>query len=116
MRLHQLVADAARRTPTALAVHAVDGRLTYGELDALADRYSAALAALGVRPGDRVLLWAEKSTQAVALMQGCLRRGAVYVPVTESNPAARAARIARGCGAALTVTDADRARRGAGWE
>ncbi|MET7763958.1 amino acid adenylation domain-containing protein [Streptomyces sp. NPDC005393] len=116
MRLHQLVADAARRTPKALAVHAVDGRLTYGELDALADRYSAALAALGVRPGDRVLLWAEKSTQAVALMQGCLRRGAVYVPVTESNPAARAARIARGCGAALTVTDADRARRGAGWE
>ncbi|MFI6338857.1 AMP-binding protein [Streptomyces sp. NPDC050535] len=116
MRLHQLVTAAARRTPQALAVHASDGRLTYGELDTLADRYSAALAARGVLPGDRVLLWAGKSTHAVALMQGCLRRGAVYVPVTESNPPARAALIARGCGAVLTVTDAGGAERLAGTE
>ncbi|MFE7117706.1 AMP-binding protein [Streptomyces sp. NPDC057654] len=112
--LHQLVIDAARRDPGALAVHAPDGRLTYGELDALADRCAAALAARGVRPGDRVVLWAGKSTRAVALMQGCLRLGAVYVPVADSNPPSRAALISRGCGAALTVTDADGAVRAGG--
>ncbi|MFF4761619.1 amino acid adenylation domain-containing protein [Streptomyces sp. NPDC001292] len=114
MRLHQLVADAALRTPDALAVHAADGCVTYRELDALADRYSAALTARGVRPGDRVVLWAGKSTHAVAMMQACLRRGAIYVPVTESNPAARITRIGQGCGCALTVTDAAGAERAAG--
>ncbi|MEV0275835.1 AMP-binding protein [Streptomyces sp. NPDC050610] len=116
--LHQLVSDAARRDPGALAVHGPDGRLTYGELDALADRCGAALAARGVRPGDRVVLWAGKSTRAVALTQGCLRLGAVYVPVADSNPPSRAARIGRGCGAALTVTDAAGAARAgdAPWE
>ncbi len=118
MMLHQLVIDAARRDPGALAVHGPDGRLTYGELDALADRCRAALAARGVRPGDRVVLWAGKSTRAVALMQGCLRLGAVYVPVADSNPPSRAALIGRGCGAALTVTDASGAARTADapWE
>lgn len=103
MRLHELVGTAARRDPDALAVHASDGALTYGELDALAGRYSAALAARGVNPGDRVVLWTGKTAQAVALMQGCLRRGAAYVPVAESNPVARVARIAESCRAALIV-------------
>lgn len=117
-RLEELVAAAARRDPAALAVHAPDGRLTYGQLDRLAGRYAAALAARGVGAGERVLLWTGKSARAVALMQGCLRRGAVYVPVTESNPPSRVRRIADGCAPALVVADgagAGRARE-AGWD
>lgn len=118
MRLHDLVTTAARRDPGALAVHAPDGTLSYGELDRLADRYSAALGAHGVGPGDRVLLWAAKSGRAVALMQACLRRGALYVPVTESNPPSRLTLISRSCGAALVVTDGSGAQRAdaAGWD
>jgi amino acid adenylation domain-containing protein len=115
--LHELVARAARRSPGAPAVRAPDGELSYRELDELADRYAAALAARGVAPGDRVVLWTGKSAQAVAAMQGCLRRGAVYVPVTESNPPSRLALICEGCAPALVVADADGARRAAeaGW-
>nr|AHA12086.1 amino acid adenyltransferase [Streptomyces sp. CNH287] len=118
MRLHDLVIRAARHNPAALAVHAPDGALSYGALDRLADRYSAALAAQGVGPGDRVLLWAPKSGRAVALMQACLRRGAVYVPVTESNPPSRLALISRGCAASLVVTDPSGGERAeaAGWD
>ncbi|MEO6087957.1 MAG: amino acid adenylation domain-containing protein [Umezawaea sp.] len=105
MRLHALVSDAARRAPDALAVSAADGELTYGDLDALADRYAAALTARGVRPGDRVVLWGGKSALAVGLMQGALRCGAVYAPVTSANPADRVARIAADSGAALVVAD-----------
>lgn len=117
LRLEELVAAAARRDPGALAVHGPDGELTYGGLDRLAGRFAAVLAARGVARGDRVLLWAGKSTRAVALMQGCLRSGAVYVPVAESNPPSRAALIARGCAPALVVTDEAGARRAAeaGW-
>ncbi len=108
MRLFDYVRRAARRTPRALAVSGPDGRLTYGELDALADRQAAGLHAAGVRPGDRVVLQSGKSVEAVALVQAALRLGAAYVPVTEANPPARVAAIAADCAAALVVAPSNR--------
>ena len=113
MILHQLVTHAARRDPDALAVACGEDALTYGQLDADADRYAAALRARGVRPGDRVLIWGGKSTAAVALMQGALRAGAVYVPVTSANPTARVATIARDCAAVLVAVDESASTRAA---
>lgn len=55
--------------------------LTYSELEARADRFAGAFAALGVVPGDRVVASTAKSSDAVALYIACLRLGAVYVPV-----------------------------------
>ncbi|MCP2257417.1 amino acid adenylation domain-containing protein [Streptoalloteichus tenebrarius] len=106
MMLHELVVAAARRTPDALAVQDVTDALTYRELDELADRYAAALVHAGVRAGDRVVIWTAKSVATVALMQGCLRVGAIYVPVSAANPPARVERVAAGCAPALRVTDA----------
>lgn len=107
MSLHHLAADSAARQPDALAVHGPDGQLSYRELDRLAGTYAAGLAARGVRPGDRVLIWSHKSTQVVALMQGCLRIGAVYVPVSPANPPSRVARIHDNATPALVVADQD---------
>ncbi|MEV6648930.1 amino acid adenylation domain-containing protein [Amycolatopsis sp. NPDC051371] len=103
--LHQLVLAARERTPDAPAVHAGERTVTYRELDELADRQAAGLWAAGVRRGDRVLIWAEKSVEVVALMQASLRLGAVYVPVAPSNPVSRVRLIAEGCTPALVVTD-----------
>ncbi|MFD7707403.1 amino acid adenylation domain-containing protein [Streptomyces sp. NPDC059785] len=118
MRLHQLVIDSARRAPHAPAVRSSQGVFSYGELDDLADRYAAALHRRGVRPGDRVVLWTHKTADAIALMQGALRIGAIYAPVSANNPAARVLRIAAGCAPALVVADADGVRRAedAGWD
>ena len=105
MRLQDLVARAARRAPDSLAVASAERAMTYGELDAAADRFARALRARGARPGDRAVVWSGKSVLAVAFMQGALRAGVVYVPVTYSNPAARVARIAVDCSAILTAAD-----------
>ena len=115
--LHALVTASARRAPDALAVHGPEGRLSYGELDALADRYAAALAHRGVRPGERVVIWSHKCPDAIAVMQAALRLGAVYVPVTGANPPPRLSLIARSARPALVVADADALRRAAaaGW-
>ncbi|MEU1203183.1 amino acid adenylation domain-containing protein [Streptomyces sp. NPDC005813] len=113
MRLHQLVIDSARRAPDAPAVRSSQGVFSYRELDDLADRYAAALHRRGVRPGDRVVLWTHKTLDAIALMQGALRIGAIYAPVSANNPAARVRRIAEGCTPALVVADADGIRRAA---
>ncbi|MFF3412391.1 amino acid adenylation domain-containing protein [Streptomyces sp. NPDC002742] len=118
MRLHQLVIDSARRAPDSPAVRSSQGVVSYRELDDLADRYAAALHRRGVRPGDRVVMWTHKTVDAVALMQGALRVGAIYAPVSANNPAARVRRIAAGCTPALVVADSDGIRRAteAGWD
>lgn len=111
--LHELVRAAALRAPDSLAVVTAESSLTYRELDALADRYAAALWARGARGGARVVVWSDKSAAAIALTQGALRAGAVYVPVTSTNPTLRLLRIANDCAATVVVADdhlADRAR------
>ena len=116
--LETLVAGAAEQTPDALAVRAPDGELTYGELDALANRAAHALAELGVRKGDRLAVWLPKGTASVAVMQGALRLGAAYVPIDPMSPQPRAELIMQDCDvAAAAVDDPDRGpalRRGDG--
>jgi len=59
-----------------------EGRtLTYGELDALANRFARLLIDRGVAPGDRVLLALEGSITFVGCYFGTMRAGAVAVPL-----------------------------------
>lgn len=118
MRLHQLLIDAARRRPDAVAVHGPEGPVRYRELDELADRYAAALRRRGVGAGERVVIWSHKGLDAVAVMQAALRVGAVYVPVTGSNPPARLTAITTSAAPALVVADEEAVRRarGADWD
>jgi clorobiocin biosynthesis protein CloN4 len=105
--LHHLVKDSAARSPGAPAVHAGTECLSYRELDQLADQQADGLAEAGVRPGDRVVIWAAKSTATVALTQAALRIGAIYVPVAPANPISRVRRICASCSPRLIVTDGD---------
>jgi len=109
MLLDALVRQSAARTPEALAVRGPEGALTYGELDATANRLARALLALGVQPGDRVGLWTDKSTRAVAAMQAVLRVGAAYVPLDPLSPALRVRGITRDCQMRVVVTQGARA-------
>src|SRR5256885_16522909 len=98
MSLRDLVIQSANDTPDALAIKGPDGCLTYRELDGLSNRFARALASLNVHAGDRVGIWLEKSTCAVAAMQGVLRLNAIYVPLDPLSPAARIATILHDCG------------------
>jgi malonyl-CoA/methylmalonyl-CoA synthetase len=66
-----------------------DGRtLTYADLDRRTARSAAALAAAGVKPGDRVAAQVEKSPEALFLYLGTVRAGAVFLPLnTAYTPA-----------------------------
>jgi amino acid adenylation domain-containing protein len=109
VRLERLIADSAELHPDHPAVKDEDGEITYRELDALAHRTARALTELGVRPGDRIGIWVNKSIPAVAVMQGALRIGAAYVPVDPLSPTARAATIMRDCRIRALVAPGDRA-------
>ncbi|MCC6474172.1 MAG: long-chain-fatty-acid--CoA ligase [Burkholderiales bacterium] len=76
-----VLAASARRNPDKIAVVDGSARITYGELDALADRIASALIALGARRGVNVALLSRNSLAFVAVHFGVARSGATLVPV-----------------------------------
>jgi len=58
--------------------------LSYSAMLARSAQFARVLVANGVRPGDTVAAQVEKSASALLLYLGCLRSGAVYLPL---NPA-----------------------------
>ncbi len=70
--------------PERAALRVGDASLTFGELAAAARAHAAALAADGVRPGERVALWATPDPRTIAAVVGNALHGAATVPL---NPA-----------------------------
>ncbi|MBM3394336.1 MAG: AMP-binding protein [Betaproteobacteria bacterium] len=58
-----------------------DSDYTGAELIDGASRCAALLQSRGLRPGDRVVVQAEKSVQSLMFYLGCLRAGVVYAPL-----------------------------------
>lgn len=90
--LHQLLEDSARKYPDQVAAQLVlrylgpltlGGKLTYRQLLDQVNRFAAALAALGVKKGDRVALMLPNLPQMVIAFYGTLKLGAIVV---NTNP------------------------------
>ncbi|HEU4881684.1 MAG TPA: amino acid adenylation domain-containing protein [Longimicrobium sp.] len=96
----------ARRTPDAPAVDAADGRLTYGELDAAANRLAHRLRRLGVGPDIPVAVVLERSAALVTAQLAILKAGGAYLPLDPAGPAERAAYMLEVAGASVVLTRA----------
>jgi amino acid adenylation domain-containing protein len=105
-----LFAGQAALDPTAVAVEQGDQRLSYGDLRQRAGRFARRLLALGVRPGERVAVLAERSPDLIAALLGILEAGGAYLPLDPSHPPERLAWMARDAGASLLVAGAGPAR------
>jgi acyl-CoA synthetase (AMP-forming)/AMP-acid ligase II len=75
---------ALARDPGAEALVTASGRLSYAELDALADRAAGALYGIGVRPGDRVGASLPNDLDIVGAFHGAMRIGAIWVGVNRA--------------------------------
>ncbi|NSC20093.1 amino acid adenylation domain-containing protein [Streptomyces albus subsp. chlorinus] len=87
--LHGLFTAQAARTPDAPALLTDEGTVTYGELDARADRLAHTLRERGVGPGSIVALVTERCPQMMTALLAVLKAGAAYLPVDPSYPQAR---------------------------
>ena len=77
---------AARAKPSLIDA---DGQgPTYGQLDDLSARFASVLRSYGVEAGDRIVVQVDKSVGAMALYLGCLRVGAIFVPLNTAYTAA----------------------------
>ena len=83
--LFNLVRAAAEAAPERVFLRTGDGRvLTYGDVVERTGQMANALAALGVKPGDRVAAQVEKSPEVLLLYLATLRAGAVYLPLNSA--------------------------------
>jgi O-succinylbenzoic acid--CoA ligase len=104
---------AARARPDHVALRADDGALTYAALDAAATLAAQRLSALGAGPGDRVGIALPARQAFVETLHGCMRLGAVAVPIDlRLRPDERRLRTA-GCAAVVAEPLAGLADAGA---
>jgi amino acid adenylation domain-containing protein len=106
INLFQYLDDAVYCWPDNIAVEEPDGNsMTYQELGDLSDRMRDRLVGLGVRPGDRVGIWARKSIDSLVAIFGVLKTGAAYVPLDPSAPPSRNCYVLRDCAVTVVVIE-----------
>ena len=107
--LHELFEEQAARAPLAVAVECGHRRVGYAELDRWADRLAGRLRAVGVDPGRRVGVCADRAPEFVAGVLAVLKAGGAYVPLDPDQPSGRLAAMLAESGACALLRYGERA-------
>jgi amino acid adenylation domain-containing protein len=107
--VHELFEARAAAEPERPALVSGGEWLTYGELNARANRLARRLRAHGVGPETRVALLLDRSPGFVVAALATLKAGGAYVPLDPGYPAARLGLMLARAGAPVVVTDRARA-------
>ncbi|MPY58391.1 non-ribosomal peptide synthetase [Streptomyces spongiae] len=102
-----LFEQRAAETPDAVAVVCEGDSVTYGELDARANRVAHELVDRGVDPGSVVALSLPRSVDLVVGMLAVLKAGGAYLPIDPKYPSHRLEYILGEARPQLVLTDAD---------
>ena len=106
--LGQVLPHAARAFGDRTALISEGRSFSFLELDALSDALAASLVRLGIKPGDRVTLYAPNSWEWIVSYYGALKTGAVINPVNVMLTATEVAYVTRDCGARALIGSADK--------
>ncbi len=106
--LHELVANAALRTPSAIALTDGDRHVSYASLLEAIERFAAGLLQAGIARGERVGIYLEKRVETVVASFGAAAAGAVFVPVNPVLKAEQVGFILADCDVRLLVTSPER--------
>ncbi|WP_327370474.1 non-ribosomal peptide synthetase [Streptomyces sp. NBC_01217] len=101
--LHEVFAGWARERPDGVAVVSGGRSLSFGEVDAWADRLAGVLRSAGVGPEVRVGVCLPRSVEWVVAVLGVLKSGGAYVPLDPEYPSARLEFMLSDSGAAVVV-------------
>jgi acyl-CoA synthetase (AMP-forming)/AMP-acid ligase II len=112
--VHDLIFTTARRLPAAEALVSGGERLDYAALARSVRGAAALLLGAGIGARERVAVYLEKRSEAVAAMFGASAAGAVFVPVNPLLKGPQVAHILADCAARVLVTSGERLRQLAG--
>jgi len=103
MLVRDFLEQSAERFPDKVGLVFENERLTYGTLEAMANRLANALIGAGVQRGDRVLIHLANSIEAVVSIFAILKANAVFVMVNPSTTADKLAFLLNNCQASALV-------------
>ncbi|RYZ03285.1 MAG: amino acid adenylation domain-containing protein [Myxococcales bacterium] len=104
--VHQLFEAQASATPGATSVVMGGQSLTYQELNAKANALAGYLRTTGLREGECVAVYMDRSPSCLVALLAVLKAGATYVPIDLSLPEKRVAYILQDSDATRVLTDA----------
>ncbi|MER9689928.1 amino acid adenylation domain-containing protein [Mesorhizobium sp. M0139] len=104
--IHELFEQQVRQAPEAVAVVCQDERLSYGELNARANRLAHHLIALGVKPDQPVAICLERSLAMVVGLLAILKAGGAYLPLDPAYPSQRLRQVLGDAAPNLLLADA----------
>jgi non-ribosomal peptide synthetase component F len=104
--IHQLFEEQVLRDPDAIALALGDETLSYGELNARANRLAHYLIEQGVQPDARVAICVDRSFAMVIGLLAILKAGGAYVPLDPAYPSTRLAHVLVDAEPVLVLTDA----------
>lgn len=82
VNLYHLFSERFRAHLARTCIETEDGRrYCYRDLEQASARYARFLTGLGLKPGDRVAVQTEKTSQALFFYLGCLRTKLIYLPL-----------------------------------
>ena len=83
--VHQFLEHSAERTPDKIALVCDGQRLTYAEIDAMANRLAHALRNQGLQRGDRVILYLHNSVELVVGIFAAMKAEGVFVVINSTT-------------------------------
>jgi long-chain acyl-CoA synthetase len=107
--VNDFLEHSATRTPDKVALIYGGQRLTYAEIDAMANRLANVLRERGVKRGDRVVLFLPNTVELVVGIFGTLKAGGVFVVVNATTKRDKLCYLVNNCRATALVTRARQA-------
>src|SRR3989442_8673087 len=104
-RVHELFEEGVRAQPDAIAAVHGSRQLTYGELNARANRVARALLARGLTREGVVGVVTERNLDWMAAVLAIFKPGGAYLPIEPHFPADRIARTLSRAGCRLLLTE-----------
>jgi amino acid adenylation domain-containing protein len=102
--VHRLFEERARAAPDAPALILETETVSFGELDARANRLARHLLAMRIGPEARVAACLERSVELVVALLAVLKAGGAWLPLDPGYPPERMRSILEDSGAALLVS------------
>ncbi|MFD2345911.1 amino acid adenylation domain-containing protein [Sinorhizobium terangae] len=104
--IHELFEAQVREAPDAVALVFENEELSYGELNARANRLAHHLIGLGVKPDQPVAICVERSPMMVVGVLAILKAGGAYLPLDPAYPSGRLRQVLDDAAPQLMLCDA----------
>lgn len=105
--LHKMFEEQVAKTPDRIALSACDGKLTYKELDRLANITANSLIEKGLEKGGKVLILLERTSKFFISLFGILKAGGAFIPSCPDYPKERIDSIIEDSDADFVITEGE---------